>query len=608
MNALAAVNLPAVIAPPMHELPPVLTRPSEAAPVGTLSFVPISDEETGETRHRWRIDGKPGAVMMANGIFSGAISRKIDSVSFPATGAHFPDLLMLMHRFPLTITEAARPIWEEFYQAAVTRYLALECGDDSVLAARPANAHFAGELLPFQAEGERFLIAGRRVLLADDMGLGKTPMALAALDRLDDWPAVIVAQPHVVRHWERKIEQFLDAGPASSPLLAVGGKLGWHTLAGTSAKRRVPEAQIYIVHYLVLHAWWRFLIDRKVRTVVFDEVQELRHSGTKKYESAAAVARSCRYVFGLSGTPIYNRGPEIFEIFQAINPGALGTKNDFIRNWCTSTLDGFVVEDPQLLGQYLRDRHLMLRRRKDDVQSELPPKRRAIEPIAADNSLFAELVQEAVTLAKNAEELPNPFDRARMEAEAIAQTRKATGIAKAPAILAFLSGLMEAEEPTLVFAHHHAVHDAIREGLAAYRPVFITGHETMPAKTASQDAFARGDTNLCVIALRAATGIDGLQARARVVVHAELDWSPAVHKQAEDRAHRMGQKNSVIVYYLVTDLGTDPWIMSTLNVKESQFVGLMHDKEFTDADKAMNEAATKKHTAEILAMLRRMKS
>lgn len=586
-------------------LPPLLRRPSTSDPIAKLSYAERDDADSGVVYARWRLDGSPQVVMTATNLFSGAVSRKKSAVSWPAVEATFEDLLMLQHRYGIEVATSAVTVWENQYRAAVTRYLALKLGDDSAIVPHQRESRFSGVLLPFQQDGMRFLIAGRRVLLADDMGLGKTPVSLAALDRLDDWPAVVVCQPHVVRHWEKKVEQFLVAAPASLPL-AGGGKIAWHTLAGTRAKR-IPRADLYIVHYLVLHAWWNFLIDLGVRTVVFDEAQELRHTDTKKHDSALALARAARNVFGLSGTPIYNRGPEIFNVFQAINFGCLGTKSDFQRNWCTYGAGGLVVEEPQLLGRYLRDRHLMLRRRKDEVQSELPPKRRAIEPIAADNAAFAELIREAVRLAKDAERIANPFDRARMEAEAIAETRKATGIAKAPAIVAFLLGLMEAGEPTLVFAHHHAVHDTIMQGLAECRPAFITGRETMAEKAKAQDRFVRGNTNCCVIALRAATGLDGLQARARVVVFAELDWSPAVHKQAEDRAHRMGQANSVIVYYLVTDLGTDPWIMQTLNVKESQFAGLMHDPELSEEDRAMNEAATKRHTAEVLAMLRQMR-
>jgi hypothetical protein len=135
------------------------------------------------------------------------------------------------------------------------------------------------------------------------------------------------------------------------------------------------------------------------------------------------------------------------------------------------------------------------------------------------------------------------------------------------------------------------------EALEGFGPVCITGRQDKTQKDDAVTAFARGDTNLCLISLRTATGIDGLQKRARVVVFAELDWSPAVHRQAEDRAHRMGQRDSVLAYYLVTDLGTDPFVMMTLNLKASQFTGLMQDRTETDDDRRDADAAAKDHMA-----------
>lgn len=123
----------------------------------------------------------------------------------------------------------------------------------------------------------------------------------------------------------------------------------------------------------------------------------------------------------------------------------------------------------------------------------------------------------------------------------------------------------------------------------------------------------RGDTNLCLISLRAATGLDGLEKRARIVVFGELDWSPAVHKQAEDRADARdptrnilieGARRSILAYYLVTDVGTDPFIMQTLGIKESQSSGILHDAPPTEAELREAAAAAEKHKASILATLR----
>lgn len=584
-----------------------LAPPSDEGAMAELDYVDNSEEDK-ETRSdpRWVITGSPVCVVAAMKVFSGAISKSRERVSFPMAEASFEDLLMLRHRYPLTLTDDAKEIWDSQFNALVVSF------DGGPAPIPPERRCFKGTLLPFQVDGVAFMAAQRKCLLADDMGLGKTVMAFGLLDRVQAYPALIVCQPHVQRHWERKLEEFMSVRPAGATLLARGHAdhiPTWLSLMGAKASDDTPEADIYIVHYLVLHAWAQLLKQRNVRTLIFDEAQELRHSGSRKYDSARLVSRSAHNVVGLSGTPIYNRGGEIQQVLNVISNGCLGTQVDFLRTWCAS---GFgsqidVVTEPDKLGEYLRDRKLMLRRVKEEVQSELPPKRCVVEPIDADRVEFANLVRAAAEIARQAQEVTDPFDRARMEQEALAQTRRATGIAKVPAVNSFLRGLMEVGEPTLVFAHHHAVVDAIKEALEEFNPVCITGRENQNVKTQAQDDFAEGKTNLCLISLRAATGIDGLQARARCVVFAELDWSPAVHRQAEDRAHRMGQKNSIIVYYLITDLGTDPDMLSMLGLKKWQFSALMKDREETEEDRVAADSAAKEHMNNVLAMLRHVR-
>ncbi len=107
-----------------------------------------------------------------------------------------------------------------------------------------------------------------------------------------------------------------------------------------------------------------------------------------------------------------------------------------------------------------------------------------------------------------------------------------------------------------------------------------------------------GQTALCVISLRAAAGLN-LQ-RASCVVFGELDWSPAVHSQAEDRAHRMGQTDSILCYYLVAPQGSDRDMQDALGLKVSQFVALMGDRtqDFDDVQRA--QQAAKAHIAHLL--------
>lgn len=588
--------------PERRELPLILWKPNADRPIARLNWANLREDPTGAGGPRWRLEGSPAAVLLAKRLMPGAVCRRNDFVSWPAVRALFEDLLMIQHRYPIEIAASAQGAWNEQW-AELTRAHEARLGISGETGLGGGN--FTGTLMAFQEEGVTFAVASRRSLNADHVGLGKTVTALAWLDRVDEWPAVVVCQPHLVRHWAGKIPEFLNARSAMElPGLELGG-LTWSTLRGMTPKPSTGavRAHIYLVHYLVLHGWRRWLVDRGVRSVVFDEVQETRHSGTAKYTSCQAVARSARNVLGLSGTPIYNKGVEIHSVMNTIDPGSLGTKTEFHDNWGHKD-DPNLVEDPVLLGQYLRDRGLMIRRRKEEVLSELPERRRVVEAIDADNERFATLVLEARKLAQEAAAQTDPFDRGRMEAEAINGARMATGIAKAPAIVLFLLGLLEAEEPTLVFAHHHAVVDAILDGLRKFKPVAITGRETLAEKGRSQDAFMAGETNLCVISLRSATGLDGFQHRARVVVFAELDWSPAVHEQAIGRAHRFGQRDSVLAYYLTADIGTDPIIMDLLAVKEQQALGLMHDRAETAEDRARAQDAAKEHMAAVLRMLR----
>jgi SNF2 family DNA or RNA helicase len=591
--------------PIVPQLPLLLNRPDDRGAIAHLTLSITEETPHGGGGARWRLHGSPVVVLMAYKLFSGSLcNRAGDTITWPAVPSMFEDLLMLMHRFPISIGASASDLWSEHYSDLIAAYqhrLAL-----APVGSPKGGGRFKGTLREFQKDGVRFLLANRKTVLGDDMGLGKTPTALALLDCLDDWPAVVVCQPHVMKHWERKIGEFLDSRDAAAPLIGANGAISWVSLRGVKPNKDAPKADLYLVHYLIIGAWENWLRARGVRVIVFDECQELRHPGTKKHDACRTLAKTAKSAVGLSGTPIYNKGIEVYNVWNTINRGCLGTKVSFQETWCSSQ-DVYLVENPAVLGQYLRDRGLLLRRTKQEVLSEIPAKQRVIEPIDADNAKFAELLKEAIKLAKDAALIRDPFDRGKMEAEALAKTRMATGVAKAPGVIAFLRALMEAEQPTLVFAHHHAVHDLICDALEGFNPVRITGQETMVQKDSAVRSFAAGETNLCQIALRAATGIDGLQQRARVVVFAEFDWSPAIHWQAEDRAHRMGQKGSVIAYYLTTDLGTDPGMLETLAIKEQQALGVMHEKLADDADHAIAQAAADRHKAAVLQMLRGQK-
>ena len=540
----------------------------------------------------WTIKGEPCVTEMAKRLFPGS-ERKRGEARFTANRRIIGDVNWLMMRYPLEIAERDRALWECSLTQAREHALQRQMAQRVPVRANPPEGTFAGELREFQKEGLSFLLANPRTLLADEMGLGKTVQALACLAATGDVPALLVVPPHLVRNWEAEAARFLRIHGCAPRV---------HVIKGLKPKE-LPEADLYIIHYLLLRGWKQVLPQMGFRAIVFDEVQELRHAGTEKYSAASLLAESCERVIGLSGTPIYNRGAEIWNVVNILDFHCLGDWESFTREWC----DGYgnhIVRDPKLLGDHLRREGLILRRTKKEVLAELPPKRRLVQEIDSDDKVYRELMRPVMEMLGSLAQLhPDAKERALLEERVAAGERQATGVAKAPFVAAFVRALLDGEEKVLLFAHHHAVMDIYKKELAAYKPAFITGRETQEGKERSVERFMSGETNLCVISLRSAAGLN-LQ-RASCVVFGELDWSPAVHSQAEDRAHRMGQKDSILCYYLVAPQGSDRDMQDALGLKVSQFVELMGDKtpEFADVQRA--QQAARAHIGSMLAQYRK---
>ena len=537
----------------------------------------------------WTIKGEPCVTEMAKRLFPGS-ERKRGEARFTANRRIIGEVNWLMMRYPLEIAERDRVLWEKSLQQAREHALQREAAMKLPLRATPQEGTFCGTLREFQKEGLSFLLANPRTLLADEMGLGKTVQALSCLAATQELPALLVVPPHLVRNWQAETARFLRIDGREPRVYVIKGL----------KPKVLPEADIYIIHYLLLRGWKTVLPEMGFRAVIFDEMQELRHAGTEKYSAASLLAESCERVIGLSGTPIYNRGAEIWNVVNILDFHCLGDWESFTREWC----DGYgnhIVRDPKLLGDHLRREGLILRRTKQEVLAELPPKRRLVQEIDSDDKVYRELMRPVMELLGSLAQLhPDAKERALLEERISAGERQATGVAKAPFVAAFVRALLDSEEKVLLFAHHHAVMDIYKKELAAYNPAFITGRETQDGKVRSVQRFMSGETNLCVISLRSAAGLN-LQ-RASCVVFGELDWSPAVHSQAEDRAHRMGQQDSILCYYLVAPQGSDRDMQDALGLKVSQFVQLMGDKapEFADVQRA--QLAAKKHVEKLLKM------
>lgn len=541
----------------------------------------------------WTIKAEPCVTELAKRLFPGCAGHGREEARFTAHRRIIGDLNWLMLRYPLEIAERDRERWEQALEDAriyTARRLAAAAMPESAM---PPVAYFMGELMPFQQKGLAYLLANERALLADEMGLGKTVQGIALLASTRQFPCLLVVPPHLLRNWQRELVRFLQ----------LPDGLRVHVVHGLTPYT-LPEADVYLIHYLLLRGWKEVLPSFGFRTLLFDEIQELRRAGTEKYSVASLLSSACERVIGLSGTPIYNRGGEIWNVINILDFHFLGSFESFSREWCDGYGKGIVLK-PDILGEHLRREGLMLRRTKQDVLPELPSKRRLVQEIDADDALYERLTREILgklqVLAQD--EALTPSKRALLEEQVSKEERQATGLAKAPYVAAFVRALLEGGEKVLLFAHHHAVMDTYKQELRAFTPVMITGRETADQKDESVRQFVQEKTNLCCISLRAASGLN-LQ-RATCVVFGEMDWSPAVHSQAEDRAHRIGQKDSLLCYYLVSPKGSDEDIQEALGLKVSQFLALMGDLPTPASDMLAQETAARAHVKRLLARYER---
>ncbi len=569
-----------------EELLPPYLRPAEntAQPMGTLSY--------NRRSKCWVVKGDPAVTEMCKRLFPGSAGAKRGEARFTAHRRIIGDLCWLMMRFPLEVKLKDLPLWDQ--AVAEARQYAIRQARAAQMPARttPPEGSFHGELMDFQQEGLTFLLQHDRCLLADEMGLGKTVQALACIASERALPVLVIPPAHLTRNWQEETARFLRVEGRAPRIHVIHGLKPYD----------LPEADVYIMHYLLLRGWKQVLKDFPVRAVIFDEIQELRHTGTEKYSAASILSEECSRVIGLSGTPIYNKGGEIWNVINILDFHFLGDWESFSREWCYGYGSAVVIK-PDVLGAYLKREGLMLRRTKQEVLKELPPKRRLVQELDWNDKLYAQMMAPVLPMLEKWKQDGDmtASQRAMLEESISQQARQATGIAKAPYVCQFVRMLLDGGEKVLLFAHHHAVMDVYRQELKSFSPGFITGRETSAEKTKAVERFMSGHTDVLCISLRAASGLN-LQ-RATCVVFGELDWSPAVHAQAEDRAHRIGQEDSLLCYYLVSPQGSDAEMQEALGLKVSQFVGLMGDQPVTQQEAAEAAGVARMHVEKLVRRL-----
>ena len=553
---------------------------------GSLEYVMDKFSKTWS----WKISGSRAVNMVSRLVPEAWYGENIDEVIVPDTVENVKQIKLIMDRYPLEIL--SKSAWQRKIVKTYAPKPTLPPVKHKLKRVKPGE-QFRGKLLNFQKEGLDFLLkSSGNALLADEMGLGKTVQTLSYVStEKQAFPVLVVAPLVTLNNWQREITKFLKKKSRNGRIMDADSPTS--TIIRTGKSEDLGKYDFYIINYELLYKRQKDLAKLNFKTIVCDEVHNLRSKTTQKYKAVKKLAAlpSVSYRIGLSGTPIYNRGSEIWPIVDILKPGLLGSFKEFCEYFCYVNEKGkaIVLENKRASLRNQLQNHVMLRRKKSDVLKELKDKVRYKEVIDSDTDYyFSELDKIWTKLEEEQNDAKSEFDKSASYQRAIQSERVAAGIAKLPHVINFVKNIMEIEESVVVFCHHKAIHKLLHENLQEFSPVSIIGGQSDKARQDNIDRFQNGQSKLMIAGLRA--GNVGINlSRAKYVIFAELDWSPAIHRQAEDRLHRIGQKNTVFAYYLMGNGTLDDHVANILVDKSYEIDEILDESVDTYENKEKAE-------------------
>ena len=452
----------------------------------------------------------------------------------------------------------------------------------------PAPAGLVAQLRPYQLEGYQWLCvlwdAGLGGVLADDMGLGKTLQALALVCRAKEAgeltaPVLVVAPTSVVSNWAREAERF-------APELAV------RTVTATGRKLGMPLADMVDGADLVITSYTLLRLDEEDYRelpwsgLVLDEAQFVKNHAAKTY--AAARRLPARFKLAITGTPVENNLMDLWSMLSIVAPGLFPSPQRFTEHYRIPIERG---GDPEVLTALRRRiRPLMRRRTKEQVAAELPPKQEQVLEVVLNQKhrkiydthlqrerrkvlgLVDDLQKNRFTIFRSLTLLRQLALDESLVDEAYAGARSS----KADAFLEHLQEVVAEGHRALVFSSFTGFLGTIRQRLdASGLPYTYLDGRTRDRQRRIEE-FRSGRAPVFLISLKA--GGFGLNLTEADYVYV-LDpwWNPAVEAQAVDRAHRIGQDKTVMVYRLVAADTIEQKVVALQERKRDLFARVLDD-------------------------------
>jgi len=440
-----------------------------------------------------------------------------------------------------------------------------------------------GELFPFQKIGVAFIEnQSGRALIADEMGLGKTVQALAWLQlHPEKRPVVIVVPASLKLNWKREAERWM-----TNPKVEV--------LSGTSPWK--PTGEILIINYDVLPNWTPWLRVVNPAVLITDECHYYKSNKAQRTKAVKFLGKGIPHVIALSGTPVVNRPIEVYNALALIDRSLFPSPWAFAKQYCNAHQTPFGwdfggASNTQELHDVLT-KTVMIRRLKTDVLKDLPDKIHSFVPIELENQSeyteaennFIEYIHKtkgkaAAERASNAEQLAS--------IEVLKQVAVRGKLAES---IRWIANFLEVDGKLVVFAVHTFVIDALMAEFNKDQVVAVKIDGSVPnaARQEMVDQFQNNPKVRLFVGNIRAAGVGITLTASSNVVFLELPWTPGELVQAEDRCHRIGQKDSVNIHYLLANNTIEERIANLIDRKRRVLDSVL-DGKITETESLLSE-------------------
>lgn len=482
------------------------------------------------------------------------------------------------------------------------------------------------ELYPFQKEGVAFVESRNgRALIGSEMGLGKTAMALAWLQLHPELKSIIVVVPASLKlNWAKEVKMWIEKETYN--LFIINGKPkstnldnNQYKLHQTIQSSKHDARNITIINYDILSnkftneinqqtgkeittehhgtGWVDHLIKIEPNVIILDESHVIKNKQALRTKATITLSKTTKHVIALSGTPIINRPIEFYNTINIIEPTLFSGYWEFAQKYCGATHNGFgwdfsgathTKELHKLLTQTL-----MIRHKKEDVLKDLPAKIRTIIPIEIDNIMEYKQAEGDIITWIRQNEGKEKAEKAK-QAETLVAFEKLKQLAldgKINQCVDWIENFLESDQKLVIFATHRKTIDLL---MNHFRKIAVKLDGSTPSAVRQEvvDIFQNDSNIKLFIGNVKAAGVGITLTTASNVCFLEFPWAPGEILQAEDRTHRIGQDNSVNIYYLVANNTIEEDIAEIISEKQKVLAAIL-DGEDVDQSSVLSELIRK---------------